>query len=240
MRGSSASTATCSSGQGGLLLPFYSSLQLHAQLVANSSSVFQDAGSGPVNSPREIRFCDPDFEHAGVLCSFLRLCVRGTFVNGSFNWSECEAGVALIAFLRKYDCVRPLRVLKLCISEALFERRLYPLHAFVLGANMDDVSLCCTAFRERVQFVPPTQLDDGLALVLSPAQALMDGAWPYPVWQHTPLPYIYAATKAANVFEKEPHVPYHGITRSGTPIFRKKDLADEFEKAIRKVKATGV
>lgn len=201
--------------------------------------MFQDAASGPITSAREIRFADADFEHGGVLCSFLRLCVRGEFLGPSFTWGECEAGVALILFLRKYECARPLRVLKLCVSEALFERRLFPLHAFVLGANMDDVALCCTAFRERTQFAPPSQLDEGLALVLSPAQALMDGAWPYPVWQHTPLPYLYAATKAANVFEKEPQVPYHGITRSGTPIFRKRDLADEFEKAIRKVRGAG-
>lgn len=174
-----------------------------------------------------------------MLRAFLRLIVHGAFLPagaGAASWHDCEAGVDLIAFLLKYECGRALRVLQLCVLEAFHARRLYPLHAFVLGANMDDVALCATAFRDRELFTPPTQLDDGLALVLSPAQALMDGAWPFHVWQRTPLAYLYAATKAANVFEREPQVPYHGITRSGTPIFRKRDMAEEFEKAIRKVK----
>lgn len=109
---------------------------------------------------KEVKFTDPVIETRAIISRFLQLIMNYTIgeVEAPLDlaerlWSGMKIAkpmsedtvseyVHLVAFLRKWDCTGACKILRLCVIKSLLDLQIAPLHAFMIGALLDDPELC--------------------------------------------------------------------------------------------------
>lgn len=184
----------------------------------NASGVLNDAvetcSSHPpgASAKREIRFTDPELESSEVLPLVLDLILKGKHAAWAGNYAACRALCRAVAFMQKYECAASLAILRIHATNVLLLGQMAPLYVFLLAAALDDAALSVLAFRHRSTYrgsagaLPdvarhglPGVEDPGTLqslLSLAPVPESRHSMWPFALWAHTPLEYVWAATKA--------------------------------------------
>ncbi|KAL1411782.1 hypothetical protein Q8F55_002749 [Vanrija albida] len=133
--------------------------RIDTHYLQSASGVFRDmlaAGSGP----KLINLTDPHTETALVVHKFLNLITTNRIDNERFG-PDFSDMVTLVRFLIKYECAPALTVIGLHLHCSITEDRPYAgLHWFIVGAIMDDIQVCITAFdaateRSQDPFINP-------------------------------------------------------------------------------------
>lgn len=177
----------------------------------------RDAIQSCSDPSKEVTFSDDKIETSGVVGLFLELIATGKLSKWRNDFAGCEALCDAVTFMRKYDCERPLQVLRVHVLNQLLMQQLAPLYAFMVAAAMDDVELSVLAFQNRYGAhgdlpagpdLLPGVVEDGLrsalgvtlthAFVSLNARGGPDGTWPHQLWAKIPADYLWAATKAWN------------------------------------------
>lgn len=154
---------------------------------------------------------DPKIERATVIELFLELSAEGKLLQWKNHFKMCEALCDTVAFMRKYDCERPLQILRMHVLNRLLLKQFAPLYVFMVAAVMDDIELSAFAFRHRFDAsdimpagtvilpemsggVPPLDL-----VSLNARGGLdSDSTWPYQLWAMVSADFLWAASRAWN------------------------------------------
>lgn len=176
--------------------------------------MFQDTIKSCTSTTKEVSLPDPKIERATVLEHFLEISAKGRLMLWKNDFQMCESLCDTVAFMRKYDCERPLQILRMHVLNHLLLKQFAPLYVFMVAAAMDDVELSILAFRHRYDedrmpagsvILPemsggarPFDFDSLNARGGTGANSDPDSTWPYQLWAMVPADYLWAATRAWN------------------------------------------
>lgn len=175
------------------------------------------------NGEKEVRFTDPVIESRGIIQRFLQLVIKysigtpestldlaerlwsGVKVAKPMSEGEVSEYVHLIAFLRKWDCTSAFRLLQLCVIKALLDLQIAPLHAFMIGALLDDPELCFFSIEKETLNMKKFGHKYFQALDLA--------NFPITIWDRVPPEYMLALNKSKPVSTDDALCPATAFVR---------------------------
>lgn len=183
--------------------------------LADTSAVMRDTIHSCSGTPKEVSLSDPKIECATVIERFLEISAKGKLLNWTNDFKMCETLCDTVAFMRKYDCERPLAILRMHVLNQLLLKQLAPLYFFMVAAAMDDVELSILAFRHRYDVTYFKAVENQILPAMTGSTRSFDfisfnarggagsitdpdSTWPYQLWAIVPADYLWAATRAWN------------------------------------------